>query len=68
MAMESSTGRILQEILEYLPVLKVPARERLLLKDGGSAWVSNYGMNSLIAIESYGGTLLHESLSKFGPM
>jgi len=31
--MEPSTGRILQEILEYLPVLKVPARERLLLKD-----------------------------------
>lgn len=36
MAMEPSTGRILQEILEYLPVLKVPARERLLLKDGVS--------------------------------
>ncbi len=41
MALEPSTGRILQEIMEYLPVLKVPARERLLLKDGvsmGQQW------------------------------
>jgi len=29
----ATTGRILEEILEYLPVLTVPSRERLLLKD-----------------------------------
>lgn len=33
----ATTGRILEEILEYLPVLTVPSRERLLLKD--TAWI-----------------------------
>jgi hypothetical protein len=35
----ATTGRILEEILEYLPVLTVPSRERLLLKDT-AAWIA----------------------------
>lgn len=38
----ATTGRILEEILEYLPVLTVPSRERLLLKDTAAtaAWIA----------------------------
>ena len=33
MTLSTSTEKILEEILEYLPVLIVPPKERLLLKD-----------------------------------